>query len=92
MVFPSHWLRWCDRQGNWLLTDTEQEERDKEQAQRQNEQAQLEREQAQLEREQVQAQLRQATRNLLATGMAASQVAEIMGLSATQMQKLSQEN
>ena len=20
---PGHWLRWCDRQGNWLLTDTE---------------------------------------------------------------------
>jgi Uma2 family endonuclease len=72
---PSHWLRWCDRQGNWLLTDTEQEER-------QNAQAQLEKEQAQ-------AQLRQATRNLLATGMAASQVAEIMGLSETQVQDLS---
>jgi Uma2 family endonuclease len=23
---PGHWLRWCDRQGNWLLTDTEQAE------------------------------------------------------------------
>jgi Uma2 family endonuclease len=32
---PSHWLRWCDRQGNWLLTDTEQEELEKEEAQAQ---------------------------------------------------------
>jgi len=96
---PSHWLRWCDRQGNWLLTDTEQEEREREQAQRQNaqaqlekEQAQLEKEQAQLEKEQAQAQLRQATQNLLATGMAIAQVAEIMGLSTTQVQDLSREN
>jgi len=96
---PSHWLRWCDCKGNWLLTDTEQEEREREQAQRQNaqaqlekEQAQLEKEQAQLEKEQAQAQLRQATQNLLATGMAIAQVAEIMGLSATQVQDLSQEN
>ena len=21
---PATWLRWCDREGNWLLTDTEQ--------------------------------------------------------------------
>lgn len=21
---PSHWLRWCDREGNWFWTDTEQ--------------------------------------------------------------------
>ncbi|NES00928.1 MAG: Uma2 family endonuclease, partial [Symploca sp. SIO1B1] len=21
---PGSWLRWCDRAGNWLLTDTEQ--------------------------------------------------------------------
>ncbi len=24
----AHWLRWCDDQGNWLLTDTEQAETD----------------------------------------------------------------
>ena len=29
------WLRWCDREGNWLLTDTEQERLTREQAERQ---------------------------------------------------------
>jgi Uma2 family endonuclease len=36
---PSHWLRWCDREGNWFLTDTEQERLEKEQAQAQLRQA-----------------------------------------------------
>ena len=31
----AHWLRWCDREGNWLLSDTEQERQAKEQAQAQ---------------------------------------------------------
>jgi Uma2 family endonuclease len=67
---PGYWLRWCDRDGNWLLTDTEQ---------------------AQLGREQVQAQLHQAAQKLLATGMNAGQVAEILGLSEAQMQVFQQE-
>jgi len=29
------WLRWCDREGDWLLLDTEQERQAKEQAQAQ---------------------------------------------------------
>jgi Uma2 family endonuclease len=96
---PSQWLRWCDAQGNWLLTDTEQAQLEKEQAQLEKEQAQLEKEQAQLEKEQaqlekeqaqlekeqVQAQLRQTIRNLLATGMEVSQVAQIVGLSEDQI-------
>lgn len=32
---PGHWLRWCNRAGDWLLTDTEQERRLKEQSQAQ---------------------------------------------------------
>ncbi|NES18435.1 MAG: Uma2 family endonuclease [Symploca sp. SIO3E6] len=32
---PGSWLRWCDRAGNWLLTDTEQAEKSKEEAQAQ---------------------------------------------------------
>jgi len=67
----SHWLRWCDRDGNWLLTDTEQ---------------------AQQEKEQIQAQLRQAARNLVATGMPISQIAAILGLSEAQVQTLCQQN
>jgi Uma2 family endonuclease len=31
----SHWLRWCDHQGNWLATDTEQAQLEMEQAQAQ---------------------------------------------------------
>jgi Uma2 family endonuclease len=57
---PSHWLRWCDRNGNWLLTDTEQKQLEKEQAQLEKKQAQLEKEQAQLEREQAQLEKEQA--------------------------------
>ncbi len=71
---PSHWLRWCDASGNWLLTDTEQERAAKEQAQ--------------VATEQAQAQLQQAARNLLATGMAPTQVAEILGLSEAQIQAI----
>nr|MDF0365411.1 Uma2 family endonuclease [Nodosilinea sp. TSF1-S3] len=37
---PGHWLRWCDAQENWLLTDTEQEYQAKQQAQRQTQDAQ----------------------------------------------------
>ena len=75
---PSNWLRWCDRQGNWLLTDTEQER--------------LEKEQAQLEKEQAQAQLRQAAQNLLAAGMEVSQIAQILSLSEAQVQAFCQSN
>ncbi len=63
------WLRWCDREGNWLLTDTEQERQAKEQAQ---------------------AQLWQAAQNLVATGMAIEQVAQMLGLSNEQVQTLRQ--
>jgi Uma2 family endonuclease len=71
---PSHWLRWCDREGNWLLTDTEQER--------------LEKEQERLEKEQAQSQLRQAAQNLLETGMDVSQVAQILGLPEAQVQEI----
>ncbi|PZV11698.1 MAG: hypothetical protein DCF22_14020 [Leptolyngbya sp.] len=61
------WLRWCDQEGNWLLTDTEQ---------------------AQQQVEQAQAQLLQAAQNLLATGMELEQVAQILSLSAAQVETL----
>ena len=69
-----HWLRWCDRTGNWFLTDTEQSEQ----------QAAQERS----AKEQAQAQLRQAARNLLATGMDIEQVAQLLGLSEGQIKSL----
>jgi Uma2 family endonuclease len=68
------WLRWCDQEGNWLLTDTEQ--------------AQQQLEQERLAKEQAQTQLLQAAQNLLATGMELEQVAQILSLSESQAQAL----
>lgn len=69
-----YWLRWCDRAGNWLLTDTEQTEQ------------QVTQERS--AKEQAQAQLLQAARNLLETGMEIEQVAQLLGLSAEQIESL----
>lgn len=73
-----NWLRWCDREGNWFLTDTEQER--------------FLREQEQLEKQQAQAQVLQAARNLLATGMPFEQVAQILSLSEAQVEVLQSED
>lgn len=70
----ARWLRWCDRTGNWFLTDTEQAEQQAEQERR--------------AREQAEAQLLQAAQNLLATGMAIGQVAQILNLSEEQIRQL----
>ncbi len=78
---PGYWLRWCDREGNWLLTDTEQ-------AELQAEQERSAKEQEQSAKEQAQTQLLQAARNLSATGMDIAQVAQLLELSAAQVQAL----
>lgn len=70
----SAWLRWCDRNGNWLLTDTEQ--------------AQQQVKQERQAKEQAQTQLLHAARNLLSTGMEMEQVAQILGLSEAQIEAL----
>lgn len=92
---PGKWLRWCDQDGTWLLTDTEQERLAKEQeqqarvqAQQETQQAQQETQQAQQEIQQVQSQVIQAAKNLLATGMPFDQVTELLGLSAEQIDQL----
>ena len=72
------WLRWCNEQGKWLLTDTEQ-------AQRANQQMQQQVEQERRAKEQAEAQLLQAARNLLAAGIAADQVAQMLGLPLAQV-------
>ena len=41
---PGPWLRWCDRDGNWLLTDTEQERAEKERVQAEAKQERAEKE------------------------------------------------
>lgn len=92
---PGFWLRWCDRQGNWFLTDTEHEQRAKEQERLAKEQERLAKEQAEqraeqerLAKEQTQSQLLQAAQNLLATGMAMEQIATLLNLSTEQIQWL----
>lgn len=78
---PGHWLRWCDQDGTWLLTDTEQERQEKEQERQ-------EKEQERQQKEQSQTQLLQAAHNLLATGMPLEQVIELLALSDEQVQQL----
>ena len=82
---PSHWLRWCDGDGNWLLTDTEQERQEKEQERREKEQALQQAQQARLEQERAQAQLRQVARHRLASGMTVSQVAQMLDVSEAEV-------
>jgi Uma2 family endonuclease len=48
---PDAWLRWCDREGNWLLTDTEQEQFEKEQQRLEKERERAAKEQERLEKE-----------------------------------------
>ncbi len=56
---PGVWLRWRDRDGNWLLTDTEQAEQQAEQQRAAKEQAQQQAEQERAARQQAQQQAEQ---------------------------------
>jgi Uma2 family endonuclease len=89
------WLRWCDREGEWLLLDTEQERMAKEQerlAREQEriakEQERIAKEQERIAKEQLQTQLLQAARNLLAGGMPLEQVTQVLGLTDDQVRAL----
>jgi Uma2 family endonuclease len=86
---PGFWLRWCDRQGVWLLTDTEQAELAAQQAEQAAQQEQRATQQERLAKEQAQNQLIQTAQNLLATGMTMEQVTALMNLSSEQIQRLS---
>jgi Uma2 family endonuclease len=86
----AHWLRWCDRLGTWLLTDTEQAQQQLEQERQAKEQERQAKEQERQAKEQAQTQILQAARNLLATGMDLAQVAQIFNLSEVQAQALDQ--
>lgn len=68
------WLRWCDRSGNWLLTDTELA----------SQQAEIETQRANA----AEAKLRQIIKNLQQTGMDVNSIADIVGLSVDQIQQL----
>ncbi|NEP15118.1 MAG: Uma2 family endonuclease [Symploca sp. SIO2C1] len=85
---PGYWLRWCDRAGNWLLTDTEQERAAKEQECAAKEQERAAKEQERAAKEQAEAQLITAAQSLLETGMEIEQVAQLLGLSQGQLKAL----
>jgi hypothetical protein len=53
------WLRWCDRNGNWSLTDTEQERLAKEQERFAKQQAQQQAKQERRAKQQAQQQAKQ---------------------------------
>jgi Uma2 family endonuclease len=91
------WLRWYDREGNWIPTDTElaqqqaqQERLDKELAQQQVEQERLDKELAQQQAQQAQAQLQQVALNLLQSGMSVEQVMQLTGLAEERVRQLAQ--
>jgi Uma2 family endonuclease len=85
---PKHWIRWCDRSGNPLLTDTEAALQREAIAQRQQQQAEMERQQAEAERQQVELKLRQTVLRLHAMGMAIGQIVEITGLTAGEVEAI----
>ena len=73
---PSSWLRWCDRAGNWLLTDTERAEQETKTAQQQAKAERIAREQAQqqanaerIAREKAQQKARRLEERLRALGI-----------------------
>jgi len=85
------WLRWYDAEGKWLPTPAEQGEQERQRAKQERQRAEQERQRAEQERqraEQAEGQLVQAARSLLAQGMPAAQVTQLLSLSATQVEQL----
>jgi Uma2 family endonuclease len=85
---PSHWLRWCDREGQWLWTDTEQAEQAQEQAEQAQAQERRAKEQAEQAQAQAQAQVLQTARALLAQDMTLAEVSALMQLTPEQVQQV----
>jgi Uma2 family endonuclease len=71
---PKAWLRWCDANGNLLLTDTEEALEEKAIAQQQQQQAEL--------------KLSQTVLRLHEMGMAIAQIAEITGSSEDEVEAI----
>ncbi|NET59206.1 MAG: hypothetical protein F6K47_24615 [Symploca sp. SIO2E6] len=85
---PGYWLRWCDRAGNWLLTDIEKLEQRLEQSEQRLEQKRAAKKRERAVKEQADAKLMQAARNLLEIGMEIEEVDRIVGLSEVQLKDL----
>ena len=92
------WLRWYDAEGQWLPTPAEQGEQERQRVEQERQRAEQERQRTEQERqraeqerqraEQAEGQLVQAARSLLAQGMPAAQVTQLLSLSATQVEQL----
>ena len=85
------WLRWYDAEGQWLPTPAEQGEQERQQAEQERQRAEQERqraEQAEGQLVQAEGQLVQAARSLLAQGMPAAQVTQLLSLSVAQVEQL----
>ncbi|MDW8203019.1 MAG: Uma2 family endonuclease [Cyanobacteriota bacterium SKYGB_h_bin112] len=81
------WLRWCDRDGNWLPTDTElAEQLAAQEAQRAEQEAQRAEQEAQ-RAEQAIAQLRQVVQRLHQQGLAPEAISELTGLSIADIER-----
>ena len=85
---PKSWLRWCDGNGNLLLTDTEAALEEKAIAQQQQQQAEAERQQAELRQGQAELKLRQTVLSLHEMGMAIAQIAQITGSSEGEIEAI----
>jgi DNA-directed RNA polymerase specialized sigma24 family protein len=77
-ALPQAWLRWCDRNGNFCLTDTEVQEQARATAEQQL--------------KQVEQQLEQTVRRLFDRGMSIEDVAQITGLTEAEIQQRSLRN
>jgi hypothetical protein len=85
---PKYWLRWCDRRGEVFLTDTEAALEEKAIAQQQQQQAEADLQQAEAERQQVALKLRQTVLRLHGMGMEITQIAEITGLTVSEVEAI----
>lgn len=77
-LLPHAWLRWCDRSGNFFPTDTEAERQAREEAEQAERRV----------REEARSQMQRTVINLLNMGMPVQQVAQITGLSESEVQDL----
>lgn len=82
------WLRWYDKRGNWMSTDTEHERQRADQEQQRANQERQRADQEQQRADQAELQLQQVALGLLQTGMPIAQVATLTHLSEEQIQSL----
>ncbi|MDY6941052.1 MAG: Uma2 family endonuclease [Cyanobacteriota bacterium] len=89
------WLRWCDRDGNWIPTDTEIERQQKEEALDRATQAEFQKEEALDRATQAESQKEEAldrvALNLLESGMDVDRVAQLSGLDVERVRQLNRE-